>query len=98
MSLINSYAVSSIIVFDIRVRVADPLVARFSADTPDVAQRRAAACPQLYGRLRRSAWLRAQWLPGLHPGPYALCEARHGARHGDRHGAAWVSALLGRWA
>jgi len=45
-----------------RVRAADPLVARLSADTLDVAKRRAAACSQLYGRLRRSSRLRAQRL------------------------------------
>jgi hypothetical protein len=60
--------------------------------------RRTAASPPLYGRLRRPAWVRAQSLPGLHPGPCALCQARHGARHGRHDGAAGVSALRGRGA
>ena len=41
-----------------RIRAADPAAARLPADTPDVARRRAAAGPRLYGRLRRPARLR----------------------------------------
>jgi haloacetate dehalogenase len=58
---------------------------------PMLARNFTVVCPDLRG-------LRAQRVPSFHPGPYPICEARHGTRHGDCHGAAGLCALLCRGA